>query len=897
MKVIREKILLNCLLCIVVATSIILEATVFSVTTTADALLAPVGSLRAAIEAANADPNVPHVIKFAIPGREPHIIAPQAPYIITQERVTIDGYSQKGARRNCLSLGDNASIRIIIDGAAQGFDAFTFNATAIKSSIRGLNIRNFGNGVSGRAIVVLAEGVRIYGNFVGTNESGSALVGQNIDNIFIGASGALIGSYYPADRNVIAGARDTNINVIASGTRIFGNYIGSNAGGNDVLGVTAISIEINGTTSDYIGNLQCNAGNVIVAGDQFDLHIDSTNTVVSANKIGVNAEGSAPIGSPLVNLFDTGGRVVIGGGDKRSSNVIAGGKNNNYLNIGNRAESVITRNRIGVDVSGMNVLGATSSPVTFLGPITLNKNVIAHSVADGTVVGLDVSRILSNHIGVNAQGTALLGTGTTHVQLLDQSVISENVIAKPFATNSMSDALIVQASSARIIANKLGTNKCGDKVLGNPLFDIILLAAGATIGGVLPGLKNIIASAGTGIVVNNFQSSTTIIGNHLGTSANGSCPLSLGTAIVDAGTNTLIGGVAPADRNIINGDTTGLGAISTSSNTTSILGNYIGTDARGEKALGITINGVGVMSGARVGALGAGNLISGCANYGIDVFSGTNCQIQANFIGTNAEGTKAIPNRAAGIIIEGATNTVVGGVQAASGNVISGNQEGIIINKINGNPAINPLIAANFIGPDSSGSDALGNKENGIHVTTANGYNIGADLPALPNVISGNCGNGILLDGSSNDTIKNNYIGVDVTGQRPLGNKGNGIQIGTAQGSSMGNTIRDNVISANRGYGIEIVTLPNTNIIMNNIIDKDVLNLLLLPNCKGPIGQASVEIANVFDDEASHQDLEKKLADLEKQDQQLAAHIMKIAQKIDEGASDFDEDADDIEEN
>src|SRR4030088_2051795 len=84
----------------------------FPVTTTADS---GAGSLRQAILDANSTPGA-DTISFAIPGAGLQTIAPASLLPVITETVTIDGYSQPGASPNTLVVGNNAVLRIQIDG-------------------------------------------------------------------------------------------------------------------------------------------------------------------------------------------------------------------------------------------------------------------------------------------------------------------------------------------------------------------------------------------------------------------------------------------------------------------------------------------------------------------------------------------------------------------------------------------------------------------------------------------------------------------------------------------------------------------------------------------------------------------------------------------------------------
>ncbi|MBN1543776.1 hypothetical protein JW992_16655 [candidate division KSB1 bacterium] len=193
-----------------------------------------------------------------------------------------------------------------------------------------------------------------------------------------------------------------------------------------------------------------------------------------------------------------------------------------------------------------------------------------------------------------------------------------------------------------------------------------------------------------------------------------------------------------------------------------------------------------------------GNLISGNNRTGIRIeWSGADSnRVLGNFIGIDAEGNRALPNGEAGLVVgRGAHGNQIGGAEKHAGNVISGNySSGVQFARAgSGN-----VLIGNRIGTNSSGTQAIGNAHNGIYFygSTKEGYPVG-NVVGPGNLI---CGNGtepfsqhfpwaaIAFDssGTAENWVWGNYIGQDGTGEliagQPIGillrNGANNNQIG-----------------------------------------------------------------------------------------------------------------------
>ncbi|MGI9106493.1 MAG: Calx-beta domain-containing protein [Pyrinomonadaceae bacterium] len=274
---------------------------------------------------------------------------------------------------------------------------------------------------------------------------------------------------------------------------------------------------------------------------------------------------------------------------------------------------------------------------------------------------------------------------------------------------------------------------------------------------------NVFAS-GTAIILNGAGRNI-IEGNYIGTNASGTavlCNSGNGIYVRDSIEN-LIGGTTPAARNIISGNRLpGVAVGGFASFRNSIVGNYIGTDVTGAFDLGNRSNGIIITDGTDnfIGgtAAGARNVISGNDSPGVAIaFSDPEGVIvQGNYIGTNAAGSAAIPNQGGGIIVGGfsqrdnsavtAKDNLIGGTTPAARNIISGNvrvpgdtnlDSGNGIEIIN-EGSENNLVLGNYIGLNAAGNADLGNTGSGIFITRAPNNFIGSPIEGAANYIAGN---------------------------------------------------------------------------------------------------------------------------------------------------------------
>jgi parallel beta-helix repeat protein len=235
-----------------------------------------------------------------------------------------------------------------------------------------------------------------------------------------------------------------------------------------------------------------------------------------------------------------------------------------------------------------------------------------------------------------------------------------------------------------------------------------------------------------------------------------------------------------------------------------------------------------------------GLVIAGFPAHGIDIPGGASTVVAGDFIlnsgldgvhvtgqssGTVVTGsdigsteTAAVGNHGVGVALDQVTGVTVGAVAnqpflgSHLGNVISGNTgDGIQVL----NTAGDNTIAGNLIGTDGSGQNAIPNGGAGIHVAAAHGPTRiqAANLSGtpIPNLIAGNTGDGVLVDGAGVDTrIDSNHIADD---QSPA-NGGDGIDLRGPQSQ-----VTNNILDHNAGVGLRIDGVgASSNAVFGNLI-------------------------------------------------------------------------------
>ncbi|MEP3479712.1 MAG: DUF4114 domain-containing protein [Fuerstiella sp.] len=712
-------------------------------------------SLEEAIIAANNTQNVDGAdeIFFNIAGDGVHVIAGIGQPDIT-EAVTIDAATES-------DFVD--SPRVVLDGNDAAGNAFTLTSSADGSEIRGFNIRDFG----GNGIVIQAgsDNNIIANNWIGSlaNDGSDAGADEQIRGAGIVISGAqnYIGGISTSEANVISGNDRQGILITgdsADDNVIHGNLIGTDRDGTIDLGNRLAGIRIDsGADGTIIGGIEDGAGNILSGNDTFGVRVagqGTDGTVIQGNLIGTDQSGAQAIGNEINGIrVDFGAKsTTIGGSEDGAGNVVSGNAQQGIRVSGEGTDdTVIQGNVVGTNSDGSIALGNGFAGVRI------------DSGAQDTVVGGDSTGAGNILSGNGAHGVRVHGAGT---------------------------------NDTTIQGNLIGTDQSGTEAIGNEGVGILVdgSAQGTTIGGSSELAGNVVsANALQGVRVSGDGTDDTVIqGNVIGTNNDGTSALGNKYAgiLIDAGAaDSVVGGDSAEAANILSGNGTfGVRVTGEDTNDTTIQGNLIGTDESGSAAIGNADNGVRIDSGAAgttVGGTseGAGNVISGNGTQGVRITGeGTDFSaILGNVIGTDSNGLLELGNRFAGVLIDaGAQSSVIGGSQAGSANIVSGNgTDGI---RITGQGTNDHTVLGNLIGTDHTALAAVGNASSGIRIDSGAQQNtVGGASTDVANVISANGADGIQIDGSGtdNNVVKNNDVETLQT-DPALANAGQAIFVGAA---------------------------------------------------------------------------------------------------------------------
>ena len=535
------------------------------------------------------------------------------------------------------------------------------------------------------------------------------------------------------------------------------------------------------------------------------------------------------------------------------------------VRINGGSNHAIEQNYIGVDLTGEKAI-----PNEFSGVLVSNSSdnrigspgkgnlISGNGIAGVRIEGAASQRNLvqGNYLGTNAEGNSAIPNGREGVEILNEA--SRTIVGTDgngslddregnlISGNSFSGIRIFNAINTIIAGNLIGTDRTGERALGNLNHGVLVDGGssnnqiGSNGNGQNDVLERNIISGNTwdGISIRSSATRNIVSGNYIGTDIAGEKAVAnsrSGVALVtDANENQIGTQDGEYLGNLISGNTTGVW-IGYNSNDNAVSGNLIGLDVTGSKPIS-NIRGVTIRYESQRNLIGTNdsgrhdiserNIVSGSVHQGVGIYDlGTNENVVAgNYVGTDASGMNAIPNGASGVVVSAdARRNRIGTSKSSrsgsvAGNLISGNSVfGLRFrSRAGGNSA-----GGNKIGTDASGMNAIPNIQGGVSVfENASANSIGGTYKQR-NIISGNLGWGISIQADTGlSVIAGNWIGLAGNGVSPMGNQNGGILITDSSYNRIGPAENSppNVIAHNGSTGIAVQGDSRHNQIVENLI-------------------------------------------------------------------------------
>ncbi len=819
------------------------------------------GSLRQAILLADATPGL-STIDFSVAGTIN--VGPTSLPAITG-KVDIDGTS-----------APSFAGAPVVTVNFQGTQGLQFNAGSDGSFLKSLSLVRAGSA----GVTLNASYIAVQGNYIGLLADGTTIAGNDGDGVQINASshGDLIGNnnpvssinYYTASgvslqpvsgwQGIKAGATPGQYVIVGTSNSNGLLYEGPISG----VGGTSYAVDVPGASSTSIyGSNTLPDGTLQLVGS----YKNGDGTVHGFLFHGTTADFSNPAdyttidypGATYTYVHSTMGNLAVGNADGPEGDAPIGTGDAFLYNIATGSLSNIaypgatTTTAYGIWYNGgtsYTIVGGYSNPGD-PGNGLAHGYMVDYDLATGQYTNwtsIDApaggpSQGIATHFeGISSAEKGVYTLAATSINTTSGAAVAEWVTVRSNTDGSFGTPQWVTLNVPTGGAPALFTSN--DSVAGNASVGIVITSQGEFSYQALINtgfqLSNVISGNwgnGVGIYGGSINQ---VAMNDIGTDATGTLRRgNAGSGIFVTGNavGNLIGGqatggndptagviVRPPEGNLISANGGDGVFIANGPTLTLLSGNFIGTGASGNTALGNFQDGVGIVNANGNALIGCTfpqdpfvfyNVIGGNGGNGVRVTNSNQTTIQANFLGDAANNATVVPNGGDGLLVSGTSaNTQVGGV-IPLGNVASGNlQNGIEVrDQASGFTSFNT-----FAGIFAFGG-AAPNVRDGMLITSTGGNNL-----IRTSIVSGNFGNGIEIGGNASGVqVTETAVGTNSGISTPIPNGGDGILItGNAHNNAIGGfqpSIEPQVtVSANGGYGIQISGSAHNNTVYHTYV-------------------------------------------------------------------------------
>ncbi len=514
----------------------------------------------------------------------------------------------------------------------------------------------------------------------------------------------------------------------------------------------------------------------------------TADNVVEGDYIGTDLSGkyTLPNGGNGVQIQSGSTNNTVGGTSAAARDVISGNAYSGVLLTGSgTGGNLVEGDFIGTDPTGKNAVpnyygvaitaGATGNTVG--GTSVAARDVISGNTGFGVFItggGTNSNSVEGDYLGTDVTGTAAVPLPST------------TVTGGAVASRHQAYGVLINGGA---VSNLIGAR---DVISANDSCGVAVSDAGTT--------GNVV----TGDFIGTVASGELVLGNG-----------GNGVVIQNGAADNIIGGSTALGRDVISGnDSSGVVFTGAGTSNNVVEGDYIGTDAAGQKVLANAAYGLAIVAGAGNNTIGgtsaaardvvSGNGLAGVFLNGVGTTSNV---VEGDFIGTNAAGNAALNDSSDDVIISGgAASNMIGGTTAGAHDVVSGNAATRVLLSDPGTTG--NAVEGDFIGTNAAGNAILGSGSYGVSISNGASFNvIGGSTTSAADVIAGNAAAGVAITGQGTDdnSVAEDKIGVNAADNAALGNQ---IGVLLAGGASI-NLVDSCVISGNV-TGVEITDAGTT---------------------------------------------------------------------------------------
>lgn len=316
------------------------------------------------------------------------------------------------------------------------------------------------------------SGNAVQGNLIGTDFSGHFARANGFNGVRVECASNLIGGDALVGRNVISGNASTGVllmGVGASNNVIAGNFIGTDITGSARLGNNISGVGLTNAPRNFIGTTQSLGGNVISANASTGIYLSgagATGNHFSGNFIGTDVSGTLALGNNHGGLFIYGSPTnFIGGTEAGARNLISG---NVFVavSIGDPGANgnVLLGNYIGTQVDGNSPLpnqlhgiefidtagGLSGNIVGGTAPGAGNRIAFAQTIYSGVRLRDSVTRTA-------IRGNAIFSNGALGIDLGTFGTASNDLGDIDTGANNLQNFPVLVAATGRYLTTITGS--------------------------------------------------------------------------------------------------------------------------------------------------------------------------------------------------------------------------------------------------------------------------------------------------------------------------------------------------------------------------------------------------------------------------------------------------------